>query len=1088
MKNFLLFCLLFFVKISFGQNTSINASSNQAICTEDVTVYVDIFSDGYTAVNTPTSLHIEWLDGQITDIPIQANTVGMYTFIDTIVQFNHSSLHVIDYYSNFYGNSGIAELRYSNGTTVPNSLIQLGNVFSSQCNYPVYIHHNFFQYSYANYPIQFEYNFLSNQYNVYNLTSNSNSINIYQTNIDDYSIQISPNWLQTNNYSAFPEQYTIQNGILDSTFTDNLYTNHPYYFNSYYNSSGLILSNTPSSNNGISDYWVYNGGPYTIDLQNIDTISPLLRLINDSINMPDTNLIVHIENPQNIFSLLPGNYKNLTVGNGFIEFQPRIGDYLVHHFPLPMTVQYPNLLSYGALNLPVYFINSSDANISDDSTFLHFFITEPCLGNTGTEVDLSVNCSSYLFDSTLFYEIIVNKDICDSVGNIQMIVNFPSNAVLDTNYLSSYTDRTFTYTDSSVTVNFNMSQYLFEDYMDFPFSASSLFGQTTNFEVEVSCVADTNGTEYCNHQPDFSNCNQIDTAVFYTYGQFNNLVNFQNSFVLHGYIDMDNCDPSNPTQVQVTLPNGLSLLSNTLNSPSVSGQVLTFELTNNSFEIPLQFSPSNYGQTLSFPFVFSNALDTNVNNNAETILVTIPQDPCSDATVGNLNINSYFNDFANHFEMNLSNYCYDTMQVTMNFGSNLIPVTTNLLNPIVSGTILTFDLPNNGDLNLDFDYINFVSAGQETIQVHVTYPFDSDTTNNDGDHYLNFPFNNCDSIDVTGPNPGYATMIAPTTSGFIYLYHFIQNCSETLQATVELMPWMTPDLSNLPGASFSGNTLILPPSFFLQLNGDLITIPVSIPGTIPAGTAYTIYANYSNGIDQSLYNNVDTISGVVLNSYDPNEKLCDKASLLSPSVSEKLTYEIHFQNDGNYPALNITVLDTLDTDLDLSTFRFLGSKYYCEVSIDSTTRVARFFFPYINLGPSTVNLDSSQGVFFYEIQENSTVPSFAQIENTAFIYFDYNPPIITNTTFHENGYLSIEETIIENKLTVYPNPVNTHLYLESSSEMSDLKLISLDGRIHFEQATWTESFLNVSDLPNGVYLLSAIVNGESIQQRVIVQH
>lgn len=1030
------------------------------------------------------------MDGQITDIPLQANTFGIYSVIDTAVQFVHSSYHVYDYYYYYTGNCGIAELRYSNGTTVPNSSTQLTSVFSSQCNYPLTIHLNNNNVNISAYTsIQSEYDFLSNQLNVYNLSANSSSINIYQTNIADYSIHINSNWLQTNNYSTFPNQYNIQNGILDTTFYNNLYTyNQNYYYNYWNYNHGIITSTTQSANNGIDDYWNYSGGPYTINLQNLDTIYPQLRLLNDSINMPDTNLIVHIENPQNIFSLLPGNYKNLTIGNGFFEFQPRIGDYFLYNFPLPMTVQYPNLLTYGSLNLPVYFINSSDADNSDDSTNLHFFITEPCLGNTGTDVDLSLSCSSYLYDTTLYYQVMVSKDICDSVGNIQMLVKFPTNAVLDTAYLSYYSNHSFSYTDSTVLVNFNMSQYNFEDCIDFPFSAQSLFGQNLDFEVEVSCPADTNGIEYCNHQADFSSCNQIDSAGFYGYAQLANNSITQNHFLLQGYLDIDQCDPNSPTQVQVTLPIGISLLSNTLSNASVSGQVLSFELTTNNFEIPLQFSSINYGQNLAFPFVFSNALDTNVNNNAKTIFVTIPQDPCSDATVTNLGISSMFNSLANHFEMHLHNYCYDTIQVTLDYSNNLIPVTSNLLNPIISGNQLTFDLPNNGQTNLDFDYVTFVSYGIETIQVEVTYLFDTDTTNNSDSLDLFFPENLCDSIDVYSQNFGYSRMIAPTTSGFIELYPNFQNCSETLQATVELMPWMTPDLSNLPGASYSGNNITLSSSLFSQLNSNYIHIPISIPGTIPASTPYEIIVTYSNGFDQSFYNNIDTIVDSVRNSYDPNEKLCDKASLLSPGVSEKLTYEIHFQNDGNFPALNITVLDTLDTDLDLTTFKFLGSKHYCEVTLDTATRVARFFFPNIYLGPSTVDLDSSQGVFFYEIQENATVPSLAQIENTAYIYFDYNPPIITNTTIHENGYLELSETTIQQQLTVYPNPVNAHLYLESNAELTEIKLVSLDGRIHFEQETWSNSFLDVSDLPNGIYLLSAIMNGSSVQQRVIIQH
>ncbi|MEL6661108.1 MAG: T9SS type A sorting domain-containing protein, partial [Bacteroidota bacterium] len=57
-------------------------------------------------------------------------------------------------------------------------------------------------------------------------------------------------------------------------------------------------------------------------------------------------------------------------------------------------------------------------------------------------------------------------------------------------------------------------------------------------------------------------------------------------------------------------------------------------------------------------------------------------------------------------------------------------------------------------------------------------------------------------------------------------------------------------------------------------------------------------------------------------------------------------------------------------------------------------------YPDINLPDSTSNLVGSQGLFSYSIVPLATAPALSLIENRAGIYFDFNPPIITNYTRH----------------------------------------------------------------------------------------
>lgn len=64
----------------------------------------------------------------------------------------------------------------------------------------------------------------------------------------------------------------------------------------------------------------------------------------------------------------------------------------------------------------------------------------------------------------------------------------------------------------------------------------------------------------------------------------------------------------------------------------------------------------------------------------------------------------------------------------------------------------------------------------------------------------------------------------------------------------------------------------------------------------------------------------------------------------------------------------------------------------------SEERNIDFNFVNINLPDSTSNQAESQGYVTYTISPRSDLSTCTSIQNTASIYFDSNPPIVTNTT------------------------------------------------------------------------------------------
>ncbi len=144
----------------------------------------------------------------------------------------------------------------------------------------------------------------------------------------------------------------------------------------------------------------------------------------------------------------------------------------------------------------------------------------------------------------------------------------------------------------------------------------------------------------------------------------------------------------------------------------------------------------------------------------------------------------------------------------------------------------------------------------------------------------------------------------------------------------------------------------------------------------------------------------DTLSRVLLCSYDPNDKVVFPKSKGSDgiiSANQELSYTIRFQNTGNDTAFNIHVIDTMDSGLDINTFEFVFASHPVVVN-HKPNNVSSFYFENILLPDSNTNEMGSHGLIKFKIKPSQEVIPNQQIENTAFIYFDNNPPVSTNTT------------------------------------------------------------------------------------------
>lgn len=225
-------------------------------------------------------------------------------------------------------------------------------------------------------------------------------------------------------------------------------------------------------------------------------------------------------------------------------------------------------------------------------------------------------------------------------------------------------------------------------------------------------------------------------------------------------------------------------------------------------------------------------------------------------------------------------------------------------------------------------------------------------------------------------------------------------------------------------------------------------------------------------------NNFDTVQLLTRNSYDPNMKEVTSPLTLTNEVAlstPQLDYTIHFQNTGNDVAFKVEIADTLSEQLDLSTLLVTHSSHNYTYQLNG--RVITFTFDNINLPDSFRDEPGSHGFVSYTVQPKSNLVHGTEVLNTAYIYFDLNAPIITNTTLTRfvSRFTGVSE-LHRSGIKVYPNPFSGKAVVQTQMilEAPQLMLYDLQGRIISVQYPVgnTNSFeLDAGELSSGTYIL-----------------
>ena len=230
-------------------------------------------------------------------------------------------------------------------------------------------------------------------------------------------------------------------------------------------------------------------------------------------------------------------------------------------------------------------------------------------------------------------------------------------------------------------------------------------------------------------------------------------------------------------------------------------------------------------------------------------------------------------------------------------------------------------------------------------------------------------------------------------------------------------------------------------------------------------------------------------------AYDPNDKLVlpfsEEVGNPTP-LGSTLDYTVRFQNTGTDTAFTVRIEDQLDNNLDWSTFRPLAASHSYTASLDDAGKIT-FLFSNILLPDSTTNEPASHGFIQFEIDPVSDISEGTQIFNSADIYFDFNPPIITNSTVNTMEMISGQQRIPSDfGITVYPNPSSGRVTIEVDQAISgdlELELYDCFGRAlkRYSPQQYDRFNLSLEHLPAGLYVLKFSQGQRYAVERIVLK-
>lgn len=390
------------------------------------------------------------------------------------------------------------------------------------------------------------------------------------------------------------------------------------------------------------------------------------------------------------------------------------------------------------------------------------------------------------------------------------------------------------------------------------------------------------------------------------------------------------------------------------------------------------------------------------------------------------------------------------------------------------------------------DGVNVVSAA--TVGPYTSTPNAYNFTMPANETDVNFCISATEIINDVAIGIVATTQARPGFSATYVLVY--QNLGTTIQSGTVSFQFDSAKLTFVSASSpmvAVGNTLSLTYTnlYPLQINAIALEFTVMEPPIVNSQDVLTFTATIDPVTgDNNPEDNTAILNEIVVNSYDPNDIAVREGEYITKEEAEGyLNYVIRFQNTGDADAINIKIENTLDDNLDWSTFQPISASHTYK-----TNRIGKeveFLFDNIHLADSLSNEPESHGHVIYRIKPKAGVKIGDVMAAQAHIYFDFNPAIDTNivkTTIQNTA--GVQENIVS-EFKVYPNPASgkVNLHIQNSNATSfDLTITDILGKTILKSKLQNnDTNLDISSLTNGIYLITLEGGGARVSKKLIIK-
>jgi len=234
--------------------------------------------------------------------------------------------------------------------------------------------------------------------------------------------------------------------------------------------------------------------------------------------------------------------------------------------------------------------------------------------------------------------------------------------------------------------------------------------------------------------------------------------------------------------------------------------------------------------------------------------------------------------------------------------------------------------------------------------------------------------------------------------------------------------------------------------------------------------------------DEMVQDNTFIFNQTVVGSYDPNDITCLQGDVVPPSeIGNYLHYLIRFENTGTAQAENVVVsLNINPAQYDAQSLQLLNTSHDASVRMNGQNLDVIF---------QNIQLETGgHGNILLKMKTKQTLQVGDMVAKKADIYFDYNFPIVTNEAETLFQALSVINPVLENLISIYPNPVKdvVNITIKDNSTIKTIELYDIQGRLLQTQLVKdVTSEINLAERANGMYFIKINTDKGSKVEKLI---